>query len=145
MKNSETPENEAVRTEETTGEDAISGDGTPDAGRSAAPDDGARQIDFEEVKQHLHPVKDPEINLSIVELGLVYSHEWNPETGKLKILMTLTSQMCPLGPEILNGVQIAAQQIPGVREVEVELVWNPPWDPRTHCSEDAKAMLGIWD
>ena len=124
---------------------------TPDASKQeelAQPDaagEGVRQIDFEEVKRYLYGVNDPEINLSVVELGLIYGHEWDPQTHKLKIIMTLTSQMCPLGPEIVHGVQIAAQQIPDVREVEVELVWNPPWDPRTHCSEDAKAMLGIWD
>ncbi len=104
-----------------------------------------RQIDFEEVKEKIYPVTDPEIGLSIVDLGLIYGHEWDPENHKLKVLMTLTSQMCPLGPEIINGVQMMAQQIPDVREVEVELVWSPPWDPRVHCTDDAKAMLGIWD
>jgi len=104
-----------------------------------------RNIDFDEVKTQLLPVKDPEIGLSIVDLGLVYGHEWDPEEHKLKVIMTLTSQMCPMGPEIVSGVQMMAAQIPDVRQVEVELVWNPPWDPKTHCSEDAKAFLGIWD
>ena len=104
-----------------------------------------RNIDFDEVKTQLLPVKDPEIGLSIVDLGLIYGHEWNPEEHKLKVIMTLTSQMCPMGPEIVSGVQMMASQIPDVRQVEVELVWSPPWDPKTHCTEDAKAFLGIWD
>jgi metal-sulfur cluster biosynthetic enzyme len=102
-------------------------------------------IDFEAVRMQLTPVKDPEIGMSIIDLGLVYGHEWDPKTHKLKVIMTLTSQMCPMGPEIITGVKMMGQQMPGVREVEVELVWDPPWDPRTHCSEDAKAFLGIWD
>ena len=104
-----------------------------------------REIDFDEVKMQLMPVKDPEIGVSIVDLGLIYGHEWDAEQFKLKIIMTLTSQMCPMGPEIISSVEMMAHQMPGVREVEVELVWSPPWDPKQHCSEDAKAFLGIWD
>ena len=107
--------------------------------------DEVRQIDFDEVLEALRPVKDPEIGMSIVELGLIYAHEWIPEEHKLKIDMTLTSQMCPMGPEIIAGVKMSASTIQDVREVDVELVWMPPWDPKQHCSEDAKAVLGIWD
>jgi len=100
---------------------------------------------FEDVKKYVHPVKDPEIGLSIVELGLLYDSDFNPEDHSLTVKMTLTSQMCPMGPEIISGVKMMAREIPGVREVDVQLVWNPPWDPKVHCSEDAKAILGIWD
>ena len=107
--------------------------------------DETRDIEHFEVIEALRPVQDPEIGLSIVELGLIYGSKWDPEEHKLRVDMTLTSQMCPMGPEIIASVKMSASQIPGVREVDVELVWSPPWDPKEHCTDDAKAVLGIWD
>lgn len=104
-----------------------------------------QEVTFDSVLDAVRPVKDPEIGLSIVDLGLVYGHRHDVEEGRLTIQMTLTSQMCPVGPELMAGVKMMAAQIPGIREVEVELVWEPQWDPKLHCSEDAKAVLGIWD
>jgi metal-sulfur cluster biosynthetic enzyme len=116
-----------------------------------SPTEGAEQagdveeLTFDAVLEAIRPVQDPEIGLSIVELGLIYGHEHDPQSGVLKVQMTLTSQMCPVGPEIMAGVRMMAGQLPGVLHVEVELVWTPQWDPKLHCSEDAKAVLGIWD
>ena len=115
------------------------------AGGQAAHEGAAPQITFEEVCNAIRPVKDPEIGLSIVELGLLYGHEYDPATRHLKVKMTLTSQMCPAGPEIIGGVKFLAGRMENVDDAEVELVWSPPWDPKIHCSEDAKAILGIWD
>jgi len=58
--------------------------------------------------------------------------------------MTLTSPMCPYGPQIVTATDTAVRQLPGVEETKVNLVWVPQWDPREHASEDAKAYLGIW-
>jgi metal-sulfur cluster biosynthetic enzyme len=99
----------------------------------------------EDVLEGLRPVKDPELNLSIVELGLVRGITVHDDTGKVDVDLTLTSPMCPLGPEIMAAAKGAAERVPGVAAAEINLVWSPMWDPRVDCSEDAKAELGIWD
>jgi metal-sulfur cluster biosynthetic enzyme len=117
-----------------------------DARSAEAPDATGTPIPTEEqVRDALRPVQDPEIGLSILDLGLIYGVEVDPVARAVKIKMTLTSQMCPAGPEMLAAAEMAARRAPGVQDVDIELVWTPPWDPRKHCSEDAKAFLGIWD
>ena len=96
----------------------------------------------EELMTKLAEVKDPEINMSIVELGLVYDITF--EEGDVLVTMTLTSPGCPLGPVIRGEAYAKLKQIPGVKDVDVQIVWNPPWDPRTMASEDVKMALGIW-
>ncbi len=90
----------------------------------------------------LWEVNDPEINLSIVDLGLVYGVE--VEEGLVTVTMTLTSPGCPLGPVIRGEAYAKLKQLPGVKDVDVNIVWSPPWDPRTMASEDVKMSLGIW-
>ena len=58
--------------------------------------------------------------------------------------LTLTSPACPVGPMLQGMIYHKLSQMPGVEDVEVNLVWNPPWDPRTMASEDVKLALGIW-
>jgi metal-sulfur cluster biosynthetic enzyme len=99
----------------------------------------------ERILEGLRPVVDPELDLSIVELGLVRGIEVEEDTGHVQIRLTLTSPMCPLGPEILVATRHAAERIEGVRQVQVELVWSPAWDPRIDAREEARAELGIWD
>lgn len=96
----------------------------------------------EELREKLSEVMDPEINLSIVELGLVYDIQF--DEGDVLITMTLTSPGCPLGPVIRGEAYAKLKQIPGVKDVDVQIVWSPPWDPRTMASEDVKMALGIW-
>lgn len=93
----------------------------------------------------IRPVIDPELDISIVELGLVRGVEFDADSGKVDIDLTLTSPMCPLGPEIMAATKNAAEKVPGVTEAEIQLVWSPLWDPRVDASDDAKAELGIWD
>jgi metal-sulfur cluster biosynthetic enzyme len=88
---------------------------------------------------------DPELDISIVDLGLVRGVEVEEQTGRVTVNLTLTSPMCPLGPEIVAATRRAAETLFGVSSVEVRLVWSPLWDPRLDASEDAKAILGIWD
>jgi metal-sulfur cluster biosynthetic enzyme len=97
---------------------------------------------YEEMRTKLAEVMDPEINMSIVELGLVYGIEY--DDGIVSITMTLTSPGCPLGPVIRGEAYAKMREIPGVKDVDVQIVWNPPWDPRTMASEDVKMALGIW-
>lgn len=97
---------------------------------------------IEELREKLAEVKDPEIDMSIVELGLVYDIAY--EDGDVLITMTLTSPGCPLGPVIRGEAYAKLKEVPGVKDVDVQIVWNPPWDPRTMASDDVKMQLGIW-
>ncbi len=92
--------------------------------------------------EKLAEVQDPEIDMSIVELGLVYDIQI--DDGTVYVTMTLTSPGCPLGPLIRGEAYAKLKELPGVKDVDVEIVWNPPWDPRTMASDDVKFMLGIW-
>ncbi len=97
----------------------------------------------EQVMEALKPVHDPEIRIGIVDLGLVYD-VLVEETGKVLVKMTLTTPGCPYGEMLLTMVHRAVEELDGVTEVEVRLVWDPPWDPKEMCSDGAKDMLGIW-
>lgn len=99
----------------------------------------------EEVMQALDDVEDPELNLSIVELGLVYDVRFEQKENKLhaEVDMTLTSPGCPAAAEIMAAAHRAA--LNAVESVHINLVWAPRWDPKIHASEDAKMDMGIWD
>ncbi len=99
------------------------------------------------IRERLRPITDPEIGISIVDLGLVRTITVTPgQAGAIvHVTMTLTSPFCPEGPEIVAAVEQTARFLPGVAAATVELVWNPPWDPRTDASDEVKAQLGIWD
>ncbi|HLJ69158.1 MAG TPA: metal-sulfur cluster assembly factor [Chloroflexota bacterium] len=86
-------------------------------------------------------VIDPEIGVNVVDLGLVYDIAVKDATAE--ITMTLTTPMCPLGPYLDQEVRTATQEVPGVENIAVNLVWTPPWDP-SMMSEDAKLELGFW-
>jgi metal-sulfur cluster biosynthetic enzyme len=97
----------------------------------------------EEVRNALKAVYDPELGLNIVDLGLVYGIEIHEPN--ITIHMTLTSPACPLGPVIQSQAQAILQSMfEDVEDVKINLVWNPPWDPRTMASEEAKLELGLW-
>lgn len=97
---------------------------------------------YDEMREKVAEVKDPEINMSIVELGLVYDLEF--DKGTVIVTMTLTSPGCPLGPVIRGEVYAKLKEFTAVKDVDVNIVWSPPWDPRTMASEDVKMALGIW-
>ena len=94
-----------------------------------------------DIKEKLKEVVDPEIHYNIVDLGLVYGADIEGEN--VKIRMTLTSPMCPMGPQIMAAVHSKVSQMPMVKDVKIDLVWTPTWDPRTMATEDAKMHLGI--
>ena len=97
---------------------------------------------IEELRAKLWEVQDPEIMMSIVDLGLVYDITY--DKGDVPVTMTLTSPGCPLGPVIRGEAYAKLREVPGVKDVDVQIVWNPPWDPRTMASEDVRMQLGIW-
>jgi metal-sulfur cluster biosynthetic enzyme len=94
----------------------------------------------EEVVQALRQVEDPELGMDIVDLGLMYDVEL--ENGRVKVIHTLTSMGCPVGPLIQQQIDEVVRALPGVDDVEVELTWDPPWTP-DKMSEDAKFILGF--
>ncbi len=94
----------------------------------------------EQVRDALKQIIDPEIGLNIVDLGLVY--DVAAEDGKVTVNMTLTSPGCPVGPQLLNGAKMAVQELEGVEEVEVHLVWEPFWSPDL-INPEARAALGF--
>ena len=97
----------------------------------------------EEIMDAVKGVEDPELQMSIVDLGLIYGVDVDEE-GIVTVQMTLTSPACPVGPMLQGQIYSTVSQMDGVEDVEVNLVWEPPWDPKTMASEDVKMMLGIW-
>ena len=97
-------------------------------------------VEKEQIIEVLKKVYDPEIQLDIWSLGLVYNVE--VEVNKVKILMTFTSPMCPYGPALLDDVRRQVSAIDGVGEVQIELTFNPVWGPEK-MTEEAKIALGI--
>jgi metal-sulfur cluster biosynthetic enzyme len=100
-------------------------------------------ITAEEIMERLIPVQDPEIRMSIVDLGLVYDVHID-EDGIIDVVITLTTPACPLGPLLIGQIQDTLMDIPGVKDVNVEITFTPPWDPRTMASDEIKMHLGIW-
>ena len=94
----------------------------------------------DEVIETMKKVYDPEIQLDIWSLGLVYNIEI--EGNKVKVLMTFTSPMCPYGPALLDDVRRQVSSISGVGEVDVEITFNPVWGPEK-MTEEARIALGI--
>ena len=94
----------------------------------------------DEVVEALRQVEDPELGMDIVDLGLMYDVE--VEGPKVKVIYTLTSMGCPVGPMIDEQINEVTRQVPGVEEVETELTWEPPWSPEK-MSDDAKFILGF--
>ena len=87
-------------------------------------------------------VIDPEMGISVTDLGLIYGVE-NQE-GHLEVTMTLTSPGCPVAPEIMAAVHRAALSVDEVESVHVNLTFSPLWDPRVHATEDAQMELGVF-
>jgi len=95
----------------------------------------------ENIMGALETVNDPELGIDIVNLGLVYGTEIDDE-GKVIVTMTLTSMGCPLAGVISEEVKRALSDIPEVKDVEVNVVWSPPWS-KDRMSRYAKIALGI--
>lgn len=97
-------------------------------------------VDPEQVAAQLRECYDPELFISIVELGLVYRVEI--KGGVVEIEMSLTSPACPAGPHLIEDIRKKVGALPGVKEVVVNITFEPPWTPEK-MSEGAKAELGI--
>ncbi len=97
-------------------------------------------VSEDQVKLALRRVKDPDLNLNILDLGLIYRIE--VDGTKVKVDMTLTSPGCPSGPEIMGNAQEEIKTLPGVEDVEMNLVWMPFWTPEK-MEPRVRAYLGF--
>jgi metal-sulfur cluster biosynthetic enzyme len=95
----------------------------------------------ETIRKALRAVKDPELNLNIIDIGLVYDVEAT-EGGEVQVRMTLTSPGCPAGTEIIEDVKRVVSDMEGVQKVDVELVWDPYWTPEK-MDPRVRAFLGF--
>lgn len=95
----------------------------------------------EEILNALRTVKDPELNVNVVDLGLVYTVQ--SQEDRIDVEMTLTSPACPAGPEILQNAVKALEAMEGVSKANVRLVMSPPWSP-DRMSDAARDELGIF-
>ena len=115
--------------------------GAPAAAPSALPEGELARL-TDDVIAALKTVYDPEIPSDIYELGLVYKIDIADDRA-VTVEMTLTTPNCPSAQELPTMVENAVASVPGVGEVKVNIVWDPPWDP-SRMSEEARAILNMW-
>ncbi|WP_100182727.1 PqqD family peptide modification chaperone [Candidatus Nitrosotenuis aquarius] len=96
-------------------------------------------VSVDQVRESLTKCMDPEVPLNIVEMGLIYGIDITP-SNDVSIKMTLTTQGCPLHQTLVQDVTRYVKKVPGVNDVKVDIVWNPPWT-MDRMSETAKAKL----
>ena len=112
---------------------ATAGESEPAAGTTGV-------VSEDQVKLALRRVKDPDLQLNIIDLGLVYAIAVDGTT--VKVDMTLTSPACPSGPELMTNAETEVKSLPGVEKVEVNLVWMPFWTPEK-MEPRVRAYLGF--
>ncbi|MFN4906433.1 MAG: metal-sulfur cluster assembly factor [Planctomycetota bacterium] len=103
-------------------------------------------ITEDKVREELKRVIDPELFVNIVDLGLIYVVDIVPgQEGKLdvNVEMTMTSPMCPAGPQLVANSRQVIEEMPGVGAVDIKVVMDPPWTPEK-MTEDARDQLGIF-
>jgi FeS assembly SUF system protein len=112
------------------------------AGKSSAlPQDELNRL-TDDIIAALKTVYDPEIPSDIYELGLIYKIDIADDRG-VTVEMTLTTPNCPSAQELPSMVENAVASVPGVGEVKVNIVWDPPWDP-SRMSDEARSVLNMW-
>ena len=96
---------------------------------------------YESVIDALREIYDPEIPVNIYDLGLIYGVDVTPDADVM-VTMTLTTPHCPVAESMPGEVELRVSSVPGVRDAEVALVWDPPWDP-AKMSDEARLELGM--
>jgi metal-sulfur cluster biosynthetic enzyme len=104
-------------------------------------DSWGETVTEEKILEVLSNVYDPEIPIDIVNLGLIYGIEI--DGGDVRISMTMTAPGCPASTQIAGESKILIEELPGVNSVDIDLVWDPPWDP-SKMSEEAQQSLGLF-
>jgi metal-sulfur cluster biosynthetic enzyme len=120
----------------------------PEEGCPVAPDEleisepgPGDTVTVDQVKLALRKVKDPELGLNIVDLGLVYDIAVDPNNN-VHVDMTLTSPGCPAGPQIMTDAERVLQGLPDIGDVELNLVWSPFWTPE-RIEPRVRAYMGL--
>jgi FeS assembly SUF system protein len=108
--------------------------------KPAALDESAGELK-DRVIETLKSIYDPEIPVDIYELGLIYDVAIS-EDGDAVVTMTLTTPHCPVAESMPGEVELRVLSVPGIRDAEVKLVWDPPWDP-SKMSDEARLELGM--
>lgn len=93
------------------------------------------------IKDNLTSVADPELNINVVDLGIIY--DIYEKDNKTEIKMTLTSPICPYGKTLMEQVKMKSDEVVGQGNTQIKLVWLPRWDPRTMATEEARFKLGL--
>lgn len=104
------------------------------------------EITEDKVREELKRVIDPELFVNIVDLGLIYVVDIQPgQDGKqdVNVEMTMTSPMCPAGPQLVANSRQVIEELPGIGQVDIKVVMDPPWTP-DKMTEDARDQLGIF-
>ena len=117
------------------------------AEEATAGEQAAVELNEASVREQLKQVIDPELFVNIVDLGLIYVVDLKPseQEGKQDVLveMTMTSPMCPAGPQLVGNSRQAVESMDGVGEVEIKVVMDPPWT-QDMMTDDAKDQLNIF-
>ena len=113
---------------------------TPEVLEFTEPANG--KVDPAQVDQALATVFDPEIPVNIVDLGLIYDQQIGDD-GSVTVVMTLTAPGCGMGPVLVDDVKSRLARVPNVKDIDVQLVFDPPWS-RDRMSEEARLELGIY-
>jgi FeS assembly SUF system protein len=121
---------------------AGAGETTVTAKGAGGPGDAELAKLTDDIIAALKTVYDPEIPSDIYELGLIYKIDIDDERT-VRIDMTLTTPNCPSAQELPSMIENAVASVPGVGEVKLEIVWDPPWDP-SRMSDEARAVLNMW-
>ncbi len=100
----------------------------------------AKEISLDDIKEALRDVYDPEIPVNVYDLGLIYDIQL--DGGQVYVQMTLTAPGCGMGPYIAQNAEWRIAEIEGVEDVEVDMVFDPPWNPEM-ITEDGKKLLGL--
>lgn len=106
----------------------------------AAAETPTERLTVDQVKLALRKVKDPELGLNIVDLGLVY--DIAVDENNVHVDMTLTSPGCPAGPQIMTDAERVLEALPGIGDVEINLVWSPFWTPE-RIEPRVRAYMGL--
>lgn len=99
-------------------------------------------ITEKQILERLKTIPDPEVEVNIVDLGLIYEIKHNEEDKKVRILMTLSARGCPVGDTIMQHVETVAKAFLPEYDIEVELTWEPQWTPEM-ITPEGKALLNM--
>lgn len=97
----------------------------------------------DELLELMRPVIDPEVGFSIVDMGLIYEAVHN-EDGTVNVTMTLTTPMCPLGPQIADEVVETLEKHPDISKATLQWSFSPAWNPATMASDEVKWAMGLF-